>query len=66
MALDALREAKAPLTTREIAKRVARAYGVPDIGPSLFSIECSLHNTFPKRACARMVDGEPKRWTISR
>ena len=64
MALDALRVTAAPLTTREIAKRVARAYGVPDSGPSLFSIECSLHATLPKRACVRMVVGEPKRWRV--
>lgn len=64
LALDVLREAREPLATREIAHRVAKREGNTD-PRALVSIECSLHNTLPKRACVVRVEGSPKRWKIA-
>jgi hypothetical protein len=64
-AMDVLREAAGPLTTRQIARRVAEAHGAPD-NATLFSIECSLHATLERRRRYGVVrvEGEPKRWTL--
>ena len=63
LALDVLREAKEPLATREIAKRVAAREGNTD-PLAMVSIECSLHATLPKRDCVVRVEGSPKRWAV--
>lgn len=65
MALDVLRTANVPLTTREIARRVAIADGVSD-PKTLYSIECSLHSTFARRVGVGVVrkPGSPKRWAL--
>ena len=62
-ALDVLRDAEGPLTGREIARRVAKVHGVTD-NATLYSIECSLHVTLPRREGVVMVSGSPKRWEI--
>jgi hypothetical protein len=62
-ALDVLRVANGPLTAREIARRIAGARGIADPA-TLYSIECSLHATLPKRAGVTMVAANPKRWAI--
>jgi hypothetical protein len=62
-ALDVLRDAGEPLTAREIARRIARAEGITD-NAVLYSIECSLHVTLPRRPGVIMVGKAPKRWAI--
>jgi hypothetical protein len=63
-AMDVLRVASAPLTTRQIARRVAEAHEVHD-DATLFSIECSLHATLPRRPWVKRLDGSPKRWRVA-
>jgi hypothetical protein len=64
-ALDVLRTANEPLTTRQIARRIADRRGVTDPA-TLYSIECSLHVTLANRQGAGVLraEGSPKRWSI--
>ncbi len=62
-ALDVLRASSEPLTARQIARRVAALDGVTDPA-ALYSIECSLHVTLPKRVGVVMVGHNPKRWAV--
>jgi hypothetical protein len=62
-ALDIMRTANGPLTARAIARRIVVAQGITDLR-TLWSIECSLSSTLPKRAGVVMADGRPKRWAI--
>ncbi len=64
-ALDVLRAANGLLSAREVARRIAGARGIEDTA-TLYSIECSLHATLPKRAGVTMVAANPKRWTVER
>jgi hypothetical protein len=65
MALDILRQAKRPMTTREIANKIAAAKGVKGyLGTN--SIECALHLTLERRIGMGIVrlEGSPKRWAV--
>jgi len=66
MALDILRQAGRPMTTREIATKIAQARGVRGYYGTN-SIECALHLTLERRRDAGVVrlEGSPKRWAIA-
>ena len=65
LALDLLRRANAPMTTREIANRIAWDRGITD-PKTVASIECSLHITLARRIGEGVLlsPGPPKRWTL--
>ena len=63
LALDILRQASAPMTSREITRRIMREEGLAG-SRTLYAIDCSLQVTLDKRVgegIAR-VAGSPKRW----
>lgn len=64
--MDVRKVADRPLTTQEIAKRIAAIHGVTE-EPALSSIECSLHVTLERRRAYGVVrlEGEPKRWSLA-
>ena len=65
-ALRVLREAGEPMTTREIARVIAKAHGIME-ETTLFSIECSLHSTLERRRGRGIerLEGAPKRWRVA-
>lgn len=65
MALDILRQAKRPMTTREIANKIAHARDVKGYHGTN-SIECALHLTLERRIGVGIVrlEGSPKRWAV--
>lgn len=68
-ALDVLREANAPMTTREIATRALAAHGIvmPN-GKALSAVAGTLAACLERRAGkgVTMIEGRPKRWKLAR
>jgi hypothetical protein len=66
-ALNILRLATAPMTTREIAKEVAKALDVKDLNESkLTSIDSAVATTLAKRIgkSIQVHAGPPRRWSV--
>lgn len=65
MALDILRQAKRPMTTREIATMIAQARDIKGYHGTN-SIECALHLTLERRIGVGIIrlEGSPKRWAV--
>jgi hypothetical protein len=66
LAIHVLRAANAPMTTLEIAERVADLHGVsPEDRATRQSIESSLHGALAKRDGVERLSGSPKRWRLA-
>jgi hypothetical protein len=68
-ALDVLRTATGPLTTRQIAERMVKAHGVTDaprkaVRDLAGGVQASLRN-HEGRGVARVGEGMPARWRLS-
>ena len=66
LGLDVLRRANAPMTTRQIARRIAHDQGIAE-PRTIASIECTLSATLAKRIGEGVVmtHGAPKRWALA-
>jgi hypothetical protein len=66
LAVQVLRSANGPMTTLEIAERVADLHGVsPEDKAARQSIESSLHGALNKRDGIDRLPGSPKRWALA-
>ena len=67
-AMAILRKANAPMTSRELARRVMWASDVEPDRATLVSIDCSLQAVLARLERLEMVKatGKPRRWAISR
>ena len=65
-ALTVLRQANAPMSAREIARRVLEAHGVPLVRHNLQRVECSLHAVLERLEGdgVERAEGSPKRWLV--
>jgi len=65
-AFRVLRQANAPMTAREIARRVLEAHGVPLVRNNLQRVECSLHAVLERMEGdgVERVGDDPKRWRV--
>lgn len=66
-AMTILRKANAPMTSRELARRVMWASKVEPDRDTLVSIDCSLQAVLTRLERMELVTatGKPKRWTIT-
>lgn len=65
IAIDVLRDANTPMTTLEIAERVAGVHGVAaDDRATRQSIESFLHKALARREGIARQSGSPKRWAL--
>jgi hypothetical protein len=67
-ALDALREAGEPLTTREIARRVLAKRGVVPEGRALAMLASTIHSTFTRRKDGAVkfdASTQPGKWRLA-